>query len=123
VALEDQARLLLNDLREYGAWLRWSAGREVPEDESAERWRSDVLEPTLSRLAAGIGAERDPLQAYCDLLEHKWLLSERAGKDVGLESALASYLALGAPAPESGGVGPDLETDDAAPTGGASPRR
>ncbi len=124
VALEDQARLLLNDLREYGAWLRWSAGREVSDDESAERWRSEVLEPTLSRLAAGIGAERDPLQAYCDLLEHKWLLSEQAGKDVGLEAALASYLALGAPAPEAGGIGPDLESDEAtAPGRRSSPER
>jgi hypothetical protein len=43
---------------------------------------------------------RDPLQAYCDVLEQKWLLSEAAGQDVGLEAALEAYLALGAPAPE-----------------------
>lgn len=109
VALEDQARLLLNDLREYGAWLHVSEGRDVPDDEAAERWRSEVLEPTLARLATAIGDHRDPVQAYCDLLEHKWLLSERAGRDVGLANALASYLSVGAPAPESGGVGPDLE--------------
>ena len=29
-----------------------------------------------------------------------WLLSEVTGKDVGLETARAAYLALGAPAPE-----------------------
>ena len=121
VALEDQARLLLNDVREYGAWLRWSKGREVSDEETAERWRADVLDPMLARLAAGVEGERDPLQAYCDLLEHKWLLSETAGKDVGLEAALASYLAVGAPAPEAGGVGPDLETDRA--PGATSARR
>ena len=116
VALEDQARLLLNDLREYGAWLRWFEGRDVPDEETAERWRSEVLDPTLTRLAAAIADDRDPLQAYCDLLEHKWLLSEREGNDVGLEAALASYLAVGAlAAPEAGGVGPDLEPDEAVP--------
>ncbi len=111
VALEDQARILLNDLREYGAWLEWSEGRDVPADETAERWRSEVLEPTLARLSWAIEDHRDPVQAYCDLLEHKWLMSERAGRDVGLAGALASYLSVGAPAPESGGVGPDLEID------------
>ena len=45
-------------------------------------------------------AERDPIQAYIDVLEHKWLLSERAGRDVGLDRAIAAYLELGAPAPE-----------------------
>ena len=111
VALEDQARLLLNDLHEYGAWLELSDERHVPDEEAAARWRTDVLEPALIRLAAAIGPDRDPLQAYCDLLEHKWLLSEQTGEDVGLEAALASYLALGAPAPEAAGIGPDLESD------------
>jgi hypothetical protein len=49
---------------------------------------------------------RDPIQTYCDVLEHKWLLSERAGRDVGLETAMAAYLAEGAPAPEQ--APPDL---------------
>jgi len=53
----------------------------------------------LRRLGPVIG-ERDPLQAYCDVLEHKWLLSEQAGRDVGLDAAIAAYLAEGAPAPE-----------------------
>ncbi len=34
------------------------------------------------------------------MLEHKWLLSERAGRDVGLDAAIESYVAEGAPAPE-----------------------
>jgi hypothetical protein len=111
VALEDQARLLLNDLREYGTWLDWVEKRSVPDEEATAHWRSDVLEPALFRLATAIGPDRDPMQAYCDLLEHKWLLSESSGDDVGLETALESYLAHGAPAPEAAGIGPDLESD------------
>jgi hypothetical protein len=63
---------------------------------------SGVLEPTLSRLRPAIGPGRDPLQAYCDVLEHKWILSESAGRDVGLDAAIEAYIAFGAPAPEDG---------------------
>ncbi|NJD27210.1 MAG: DUF4032 domain-containing protein [Chloroflexi bacterium] len=98
-ALEGQARLLLNDLREYLAWLEVRGARRIGEEAGARRWRREVLEPTLRRLLPVIG-RRDPIQAYCDVLEHKWLLSERAGRDVGLEAAIAAYLAEGAPAPE-----------------------
>lgn len=100
VALEGQARLLLNDLREHVAWLELSRGKHVSEEEGARIWRRDVLEPSLARLRPVIGG-RDALQAYCDVLEHKWLLSERAGRDVGLDRAIAAYLAVGAPAPEA----------------------
>jgi hypothetical protein len=100
VALEGQARLLLNDLREHQAWLEYERGEAVPLPAAADRWLADVLEPTLATLLPAIGPARDPIQAYCDVLEQKWLLSEAAGRDVGLGAALAAYLSLGAPAPE-----------------------
>ncbi|HEY8819387.1 MAG TPA: DUF4032 domain-containing protein [Candidatus Limnocylindrales bacterium] len=105
VALEGQARLLLNDIREHQAWLEHVKGRTVPMEEAAQIWLADVLEPSLKKLAPAIGPTRDPIQAYCDVLEQKWLLSEAAGADVGLDAALEAYLALGAPAPED--TGPD----------------
>ena len=100
VALEGQARILLNDLREYRTWLEHQVGTPISIEQAADRWLDDVLEPTLATLAPAIGPARDALQAYCDVLEQKWLLSEEAGADVGLEAALRAYLALGAPAPE-----------------------
>ena len=100
VALEGQARILLNDLREYQAWLEYEAGGPVPTVTAAAVWLRDVLQPSLASLAPTIGPARDPLQAYCDVLEQKWLLSEVTGTDVGLQTARAAYLALGAPAPE-----------------------
>jgi hypothetical protein len=104
-SLEGQARLLLNDLREYGAWLEYFDRRAVSEREGAERWMTGVLEPTLRRLEPAIGPGRDPLQAYCDVLEHKWILSESAGQDVGLDAAIEAYIAFGAPAPEDATAG------------------
>jgi tRNA A-37 threonylcarbamoyl transferase component Bud32 len=121
-ALEGQARLLLNDLREYRAWLEHFERRRVASDEASDRWRSEVLAPALVRLAPAIGPTRDPLQAYCDLLEHKWLLSERRRRDVGLEAALEAYLAAGAPAPERGGAAEVLDPDRASdPDGPPAP--
>ena len=111
-ALEGQARLLLNDLREYIAWLEVTEGRVVGEAEGARRWRREILNPTLARLRPVI-AGRDPIQAYCDVLEHKWLLSERAHHDVGLEAAVRAYLEEGAPAPELALA--DLPAEDAVP--------
>jgi tRNA A-37 threonylcarbamoyl transferase component Bud32 len=99
-ALEGQARLLLNDLREHVVWLEATSGKSVPEARGAQVWRTEVLEPALRKLAPVIGPMRDTLQAYCDVLERKWLLSERVGHDVGLDAAIASYLEEGAPAPE-----------------------
>lgn len=110
-ALEGQARLLLNDLREYQAWLEHEAGAAMTREEGARRWLEGVLRPALARLAPAIGPHRDTLQAYCDVLETKWILSEAARRDVGLDAAIASYLEQGAPAPEGPGALPELDTD------------
>lgn len=108
--LEGQARILLNDLREYRTWLEHDEGRRLTDAEGAERWLAEVLGPTLARLAPAIGPNRDPIQAYCDVLETKWLLSEAAGHDVGLAQSIETYLAMGAPAPESA-EGPIVDLD------------
>jgi hypothetical protein len=100
-ALEGQARLLLNDLNEYQAWLEWSQARPITPDEAADRWLREVYRPTLAKISETVGPGRDLVQAYCDVLEQKWYLSEAAGFDVGLEVATEAYIYLGAPAPET----------------------
>jgi hypothetical protein len=123
--LEGQARILLNDLGEYGAWLQWFEQRDVAPEEAADRWLREVYRPTQARIAGLVGPDRDLVQAYCDILEHKWLLSELAGGDVGLDTAVDSYMAQGAPAPERPVTGEegliaalDVEFDDPEWTGG-----
>ena len=125
--LEGQARILLNDLAEYHAWLEFYERRQVAAEVAADRWLREVYRPTQARIAAHVAPDRDLVQAYCDVLEHKWLLSEQAGRDVGLETAIASYLAEGAPAPEQpAGVADgtlealDVELDDPSYDGAAS---
>ena len=125
--LEGQARLLLNDLAEYHAWLEFHEGRPVDASEAADRWLREVYRPTQARIVAFVGPDRDLVQTYCDVLEHKWLLSEGAGRDVGLDTAIESYVAEGAPAPELPAAAGDsvlealdVESDDPEYDGAAS---
>src|SRR3990170_785803 len=57
--LEGQARLLLNDLHEYGIWLERSERRSLRIDQMAVRWVSEVYDPALARLAPVIGSGGD----------------------------------------------------------------
>jgi len=125
--LEGQARILLNDLAEYHAWLEFFERRPIAPEEAADRWLREVYRPTQARIAAFVGPDRDLVQTYCDVLEHKWLLSERAARDVGLDAAILSYVAEGAPAPEQPAEAGDtvfealdIESDDPEYDGAAS---
>jgi hypothetical protein len=124
--LEGQARILLNDLAEYSAWLEYYERRQVDAAEAADRWLREVYRPTQAQITGLVGPDRDLVQAYCDVLEHKWLLSEQAGFDVGLATAIESYVAEGAPAPERTGPSEsvldtlDVEADDPDWAGGGT---
>ena len=90
---EGQAAVLLGDLRSHG--------RSLPGDSEVERaraWLEQVLHPAVERLGAVLPGPRDVVQDYCDLLEVRWLLSERAGRDVGDDEALQELAAGRIPA-------------------------
>jgi hypothetical protein len=87
---EGQARILLGDLRAYQAQLCREVGHDVDERTAARLWVIEVLTP-YERLAHDVvGNKGTAIQAYCDLLEVRWLLSEQAGHDVGTNRALAA---------------------------------
>jgi hypothetical protein len=85
---EGQARELLGDLQAHRGALSRTAGRAVSEDEAAPSWLHDVLTPGMRRAHAAVGHVGTAVQAWCDLLEVRWLLSEAAGHDVGTDAAL-----------------------------------
>ncbi|ADT99813.1 DUF4032 domain-containing protein [Mycolicibacterium gilvum] len=85
---EGQARILLGDLHAYQGQLCREAGHDVDERTAAQLWVMEVATPTMHRAHRAVGGAGTPIQAYCDLLEVRWLLSERAGQDVGTERAL-----------------------------------
>jgi hypothetical protein len=87
---EGQARILLGDLRAYQAQLSAEAGYDVDESTAARLWVMEVLTPTERLAHDAVQRAGTPIQAYCDLLEVRWLLSEQAGHDVGTSAALAA---------------------------------
>lgn len=87
---EGQARILLGDLHAYQAQLCREAGEDVDEPTAARLWYIEVATPTMLRAHAAVGHTGSEIQAFCDLLEVRWLLSEQAGRDVGTENALVA---------------------------------
>jgi hypothetical protein len=95
---EGQATVLLNDLRAYQSRMAAERPEAAGNDVLAGfRWRTDVFEPGMAKATAALADVADPIQAYCDLIEVRWLLSEREGRDVGEEAALAALAARQAP--------------------------
>lgn len=102
---EGQAKVLLGDLRTYEAALREfrtglhaGAAAEVTQSKVVQLWREKVLEPGMQRAHEALGGLGDPVQAYCDLLEVRWLLSDQAGHDVGDGAALQALAERSQPA-------------------------
>jgi hypothetical protein len=87
---EGQARILLGDLMAYQAQLCREAGHDVDEHTAARLWVMEVVTPTEHVAHAALNNSGTAIQAYCDLLEVRWLLSEEAGHDVGTRRALAA---------------------------------
>lgn len=94
-AEENQARSLLNDLE------TWMAAQDdyAPGDPLgarpevlAHRWVRDVFRPTVRAVPRELRGAMDTAQLYHELLEHRWYMSERAQRDVGLDATIEDYV-------------------------------
>jgi hypothetical protein len=88
---EQQARRLLNDLRSFRAWLEQRDGRAVPETVAGHRWVTEVYQPIIDAIPAELAGRLAPAEVFHEILEHRWFLSEKAGRDVGTTEAATSY--------------------------------
>ena len=91
-AQENQARRLLNDLTRYRASLERTGKKPVSDTAAAGRWLSEVFEPAIAAIPPELRGRRAAAEIFHELLEHRWFLSERAGKDVGLAETIPSYI-------------------------------
>ena len=89
-AQENQARRLLHDIAGVRAQL--GDGVPLPETAVAARWLAEVYEPTLAAIPAELRGRLERAEVFHQILEHRWFLSEAKGRDVGLETAVASYV-------------------------------
>ncbi|MEU4160366.1 DUF4032 domain-containing protein [Actinoplanes sp. NPDC026670] len=86
-AEENQARQLLNDLDAYRA-----ESHLKDEQQAAHRWLTEVFEPVVRAVPAHLRRKLEPQEVFSQIIQHKWLLSEKAGRDVGMGPAVQSYL-------------------------------
>ena len=93
VAEEKQATLLLNEIQELKATLARELNRSTPLSTAAFRWLEERFHPTVQKVQPVVGPV-EVSELYCQVLEHKWFLSEREKKDVGLQRAIEDYMEL-----------------------------
>ena len=89
---ENQARRLLNDLDSYRAWLEREAGQPVAEAVAAYRWLTELFEPTIAAVPDALRGALEPPELFHEVLEHRWFLSEAAGREVDTADAVESYV-------------------------------
>lgn len=93
-ALEQQAKQLLTDLYYFQA--NRGATSATGKNVAAVQWRISRFEPMVERLRQLPGVV-DPVQGYCDLLVHRYVMSEGFGRDVGMDAAWDDWTARGRP--------------------------
>ncbi len=105
---ENQARRLLNDIDEY----RLSHSRPGADEEvMAHEWLSEVYEPVITSIPQHLTGKLEPAEIFHEVLEHRWYMSERLGKDVPMLDAVRSYVAevLSVRRDEEALIGPTTE--------------
>lgn len=91
-AEERQARQMMNEIQELRANLSHTHNRSTPLSVAAYQWLLEIYQPTIQRLNPLIKKDMNLAELYCQVLEHKWFLSEKAQQDVGHSAAIDDYL-------------------------------
>jgi hypothetical protein len=94
---EMQARQMMNEINEIKAYLSQINNRSVSLSAAAYYWLEQYYQRVIAQLDVlihrqGDKAASEPTELYCQVLEHKWFLSERARRDVGHQAAAEDYL-------------------------------
>ncbi|MFW3172366.1 DUF4032 domain-containing protein [Geodermatophilus sp. CPCC 206100] len=89
---ENQARRLLNDVRAFRAYLEQKSGGPVAETVAGYRWLAEVYQPVVDAIPTELAGRLEPAEVFHEVLEHRWFLSEKAGRDVGTTAAARSYV-------------------------------
>ncbi|MCZ2264885.1 MULTISPECIES: DUF4032 domain-containing protein [unclassified Isoptericola] len=86
---DNQARRLLNDLDSYVA----ATDRQEDDPQMvAHDWSQNVFQPTIRAVPRELRRKLEPAQLFHEILDHRWFISEQAGRDVPMLEATASYV-------------------------------
>ncbi len=89
---ENQARRLLNDIAGFRAWLEQKEGHPISEVVAANRWLEEIYDPVIAAIPAELRGRMPPAEIFHEVLEHRWYMSEAAGRDVGTTAATRAYV-------------------------------
>jgi tRNA A-37 threonylcarbamoyl transferase component Bud32 len=97
-AEEKQAQQIINEIFELKAKMSQTNYPEITLEAIAYHWIENVYKPVLIKLQSYV--ENNPgnlraidfLELYCQVLEHKWYLSEQAHHDVGHIIAVDDFI-------------------------------
>jgi tRNA A-37 threonylcarbamoyl transferase component Bud32 len=96
-AEDRQAQQIMNEIYELKANMT-QANPDITLAAVAYHWLEHLYKPVIekyySRTISNQGTiNTDPIELYCQVLEHKWYLSERAQHDVGHQAAVDDFIA------------------------------
>ncbi|MGZ4441954.1 MAG: DUF4032 domain-containing protein [Nocardioidaceae bacterium] len=86
---ENQARRLLNDLASYTAYFDLGGEDRLL---VAHRWLDEIYEPIAAMVPTSLRGRLEQPEVFHEILEHRWFLSEKAGRPVSLFDAARSYI-------------------------------
>jgi hypothetical protein len=89
---ENQARALLADLARFKAKWESGAGIQVWDDAAARRWLDEKFYGTLALVPSDLRGKLPDAELFHEISEHRWLMSEAEGHDVGRAAAVNSYV-------------------------------
>jgi hypothetical protein len=84
---DNQARRLLADLGSYMAHYGLT-----DRTAAARRWRQEVYDLIAAMVPPELRGRLEPAEVFHQILEHRWLLSERAGREIDIFETTRDYL-------------------------------
>ncbi len=85
---ENQARRILTDIGQFGQALYPG----LPEDLTAQLWMREIFVPIMEAVPAEMRRKLESAEIVHEVLEHRWFMSEKAGKDIPTEKAVTDYV-------------------------------
>jgi Domain of unknown function (DUF4032) len=59
---------------------------------AANRWLEEVYDPVIAAISEDLRGRLSPAEVFSEVLEHRWYMSEAAGRDVGTTAATKDYI-------------------------------
>jgi hypothetical protein len=84
---DNQARRLLGDLASYMAH-----DGLTDRSSAARRWRTEIYDQIAAMVPPALRGRLQPAEVFHQILEHRWLLSERSGREIDIFESARDYV-------------------------------